>query len=148
VQEKRPVSPPKSRIPHYTVTAAVITGPNRKVLIAQRPAGGLLGGLWEFPGGKQQPGEELTACLQREICEELGVQIRVLKAFGVYRHAYTHFRVTLHAFCCALPNGQAPQPLQVNDLRWVSPHELHGYPMGKIDRQIARNLLAQEALPC
>jgi A/G-specific adenine glycosylase len=148
VQEKRPVGLPKSRIPHYTVTAAVITSPNRQVLIAQRPPGGLLGGLWEFPGGKQQPGEELAACLQREICEELGVQIRVKEPFGVYRHAYTHFRVTLHAFCCTLPNGQTPQPLQVNDLRWVSPHELPGYPMGKIDRQIARNLLSQEALPC
>jgi A/G-specific adenine glycosylase len=148
VQEERPVVQPKSTPPHYTVTAAVITRPDRQVLIAQRPPQGLLGGLWEFPGGKQQPGEDLAACLTREICEELGVRIRVHEPIGVYRHAYTHFKVTLHAFCCTLPNGQGPQPIQVKDLRWVAPQELSAFPMGKIDRQIARDLLAREALPC
>ena len=57
-------------IPHYIVTAAVIRR-NGQVLIAQRPEQGLLGGLWEFPGGKLQPDEDLDACLKREICEEL-----------------------------------------------------------------------------
>jgi A/G-specific adenine glycosylase len=146
VQEQRPVLQKKPATPHYIVTAAVICR-DRQVLITQRPPDGLLGGLWEFPGGKQQPGEELTDCLQREISEELGVQINVQNQMGVYRHAYTHFRVTLHAFRCTLHNGTAPRPLQVNDLRWVTPADLPGFPMGKIDRQIARELLAQEQ-PC
>jgi A/G-specific adenine glycosylase len=144
VQEERPVALEKPAIPHHIVTAAVIHN-QAQVLIAQRPAQGLLGGLWEFPGGKLQPGEDLAACLQREIREELGAGIVVQDQLGVYRHAYTHFRVTLHAFHCTLANGDQPRPLQVNDLRWVAPSELAAFPMGKIDRQIARDLILREA---
>ena len=146
IQDQRPVLQKKPATPHYVVTAAVICR-DRQVLITQRPLNGLLGGLWEFPDGKLQPGENLADCLQREICEELGVRVSVQDCMGVYRHAYTHFRVTLHAFRCTLHNRIAPLPRQVNDLRWVAPAELPGFPMGKIDRQIARQLLAQEQ-PC
>jgi A/G-specific adenine glycosylase len=139
VQEQRPVSQAKPPVPHYIVTAAVIQR-GEQVLIAQRPADGLLGGLWEFPGGKQEQGEDLATCLKREIIEELGVEIDVTGHTGTYRHAYTHFRVTLHAFYCQLVNGAQPRPLQVNDLRWVKPADLANYPMGKIDRQIAQRL--------
>jgi A/G-specific adenine glycosylase len=139
VQEQRPVLPEKPSSPHYTVSAAVIRH-GGEVLITQRPENGLLGGLWEFPGGKQQEGEDLPACLRREIMEELGVEINVGEQVGVYRHAYTHFSVTLHAFFCSLNNGE-PRPLQVNDLRWVPARELTQYPMGKIDRQISKDLV-------
>jgi A/G-specific adenine glycosylase len=62
---------------------------------------------------------------------------------GVYKHAYTHFKVTLHAFNCKLNNGQEPRPLQVKDLSWapVDRSVLETYPMGKIDRQIAQKLV-------
>lgn len=146
LQEERPVVLRKPPAPHYIVTAAVICRQGQ-VLITQRPADGLLGGLWEFPGGKLQPGEDLEGCLRREFCEELGAGVVVQQRLGVYRHAYTHFRVTLHAFHCKLENGASLQPLQVNDLRWVAPAELLEFPMGKIDRQIAHDLLAQER-PC
>jgi A/G-specific adenine glycosylase len=119
------------------VTAAVIHREDR-VLITQRPAEGLLGGMWEFPGGKLLPGEDLAGCLQREIQEELGVDVGVGGWIGVFRHGYTHFQVTLHAFHCTLLNGREPQPLQVQDLRWVSLPELASFPMGKIDRMISR----------
>ena len=135
VQELRPVLFPKRQIPHYLVTAAVIRQ-DGYVLIARRPSQGLLGGLWEFPGGKQQEGEDLPACLRREIWEELGVEVAVGEPLGIYRHAYTHFRVTLHAFQCAITRGE-PQPIQASDIRWVRPGDLPNYPMGKIDRQIA-----------
>lgn len=140
VQEQRPVMLRKPPTPHFTVTAAIIHRPG-EVLIAQRPADGLLGSLWEFPGGKLQPGEDLAACLQREIDEELAVKICIGEPLGVYRHVYTHFRVTLHAFHCRLANGAQPQPIQVQDLRWVHLEQLTGYPMGKIDRQIAEELI-------
>ncbi len=139
IQELRPVLEARPEVPHYTVTAAVIHR-DGQVLISQRPLEGLLGGLWEFPGGKQQPGETLEACLKREIMEELGVKIRVEEPFGVYRHAYTHFRITLHAFCCTLAGRAAPRPIQVHDLLWTGVEELPRFPMGKIDRQIARQL--------
>ncbi|MFC1996056.1 A/G-specific adenine glycosylase [Chloroflexota bacterium] len=140
VQEDRPVKKARPAIPHYTVAAAVIRR-NGQVFIAQRPDKGLLGGMWEFPGGKTEEDESLDVCLKREICEELGVDIEVGAPFGVYQHAFTHFRITLHAFECLLNDG-TPIPHEHKDLRWVRPAELHKFPMGKIDRQIAKRLTA------
>ena len=138
IQEQRPVKKAKPVIPHYTVAAAVIRR-NGQVFIAQRPEEGLLGGMWEFPGGKIEADESLDACLKREICEELGVDIEVGAAFGIYEHAFTHFRITLHAFECLLTGGM-PVPHEHQDFRWVKTAELQDFPMGKIDRQIAKRL--------
>jgi len=80
VQADRPVKKMKNKIPHHTVTAAVFEQGN-KVLIAQRPQNSLLGGMWEFPGGKQETGETLESCLEREILEELGVEVQVGKSW-------------------------------------------------------------------
>jgi A/G-specific adenine glycosylase len=140
VQEQRPVELPRRVVPHVTVTAAVLVRAGL-VLIARRPADGLLGGLWEFPGGKQQAGEDLPACLRRELQEELGVSVSVGEPLGVYRHAYTHFRVTLHAFLCNLDSGEL-QALAHSELRWTAPSDLPSFPMGKIDRQIAQRLMS------
>ncbi len=138
LQEQRPVKKAKASIPHHTVTAAVIHR-NAHILIAQRPQDGLLGGMWEFPGGKVEPGEALQACLKRELWEEMGVNVEVGDSVGIYQHAYTHFRVTLHAFHCTMTQGE-PQQLEHDDLRWVTPGEFDAYPMGKLDRQIANAL--------
>ena len=141
IQEERPVLKPKAVVPHYTVTAAVV-GRNGKVLLAKRPSKGLLGGMWEFPGGKIEKDETFEACLRREIREELGAEIQVGLPFGIYQHAYTHFRITLHAFLCELTDGE-PKPIEAAELAWVRPVDLSQYPMGKVDRQIARKLVAQ-----
>ncbi len=141
LQAERPVRKPKKAVPHHIVTAAVILR-DEEVLIAQRPLDGLLGGLWEFPGGKLERGEDLVSGLKREIQEELDVEVEVLGSFGVYEHAYTHFRVTLHAFGCALTDGQ-PRPKAATDLAWALPAQLQDYPMGKIDRQIAERLAGE-----
>ena len=138
IQEERPLLEAKPVIPHYVVTAAVISRAGQ-ILIARRPSSGLLGGMWEFPGGKVEPGETLAAGLQREIREELGASVAVGDPFGIYQHGYTHFKVTLHAFCCRLLDGE-PQALHASEIRWVTPGEMSTFPMGKIDRQIARRL--------
>ena len=138
VQEQLPVLKTKAEIPHYTVTAAVIRR-DGKVLLAKRPSKGLLGGMWEFPGGKIERNETLEDCLTREIREELDAIIIVGEPFGIYQHAYTHFRITLHAFFCELTEGE-PKPIQAAELVWVNPNELQHYPMGKVDRQIAQKL--------
>lgn len=140
VQDERPVKTLKSPVPHVTVTAAIIERKG-KVLITRRPLKGLLGGMWEFPGGKLLDGEDLDVCLKREIQEELGVNIHVREPFGVYRHAYTHYKVTLHAFLCALQNDKNPKPIQVETLQWSKIPELSNFPMGKLDRQISKKLL-------
>jgi len=137
-QEERPVLKPKPEVPHYTVTAAVLRR-DGKVLLAKRPSRGLLGGLWEFPGGKVEAGETLPACLEREIREELGARIEVGEPLGVFQHAYTHFRITLHAYFCELMGGE-PRPVEADELAWVAAPNLADYPMGKVDRLIARRL--------
>jgi A/G-specific adenine glycosylase len=139
VQTERPVKLAKKPIPHHIVSSAIIHR-TEQVLIAQRPQDGLLGGLWEFPGGKIKPGEDLVTGLKREICEELGVDIDIGTEYGVYHHAYTHFRVTLHAFLCKL-NGSQPQNLYHTNLAWIDLPSLADYPMGKIDRQISNALI-------
>ncbi|HPX95129.1 MAG TPA: A/G-specific adenine glycosylase [Brevefilum fermentans] len=150
LQALRPVTTRGKKTPHLTVTAAVIRRGDQ-VLLAQRPPDALLGSLWEFPGGTLEESDaDLSACLQREIQEELGVAINVGQAFGRYRHAYSHFKITLHAFLCSLSPGVEPQPLEGQNLAWVKIETLPDYPMGKVDRQIARRLIGEddnEALP-
>jgi A/G-specific adenine glycosylase len=140
VQEERPVKLPRKKTPHHTVTAAVIWR-DGQVLLAQRPKNGLLGGLWEFPGGTlEESDEDLPACLRREIKEELGVEVQVDEPFGTYQHAYTHFKITLYAFTSKIIGGTLPKNLESDALAWVGISELGNYPMGKVDRQIAQRL--------
>ncbi len=133
-----PVRLAKKSIPHHQVTAAVIWQ-DTLVLLAKRPAHGLLGGMWEFPGGKLNIDEEHVRGLKREIWEELGVDINVGEAVGTFLHAYTHYKVTLYAYHCTL-TGLQPQALEAQEIRWVSPEQLLNFPMGKIDRMIARKI--------
>jgi A/G-specific adenine glycosylase len=137
-QESLPVMTEKAPIPHYIVTAAVIQRENT-VLIQRRPSKGLLGGLWEFPGGKLEAGETFEQALAREINEELNLSIHVGEKLGQYRHAYTHFRVTLSAYFASMDGGE-PTPLAASELAWVPPEHMTDYPMGKIDRSIANDL--------
>ena len=148
-QLERPVRPPRQRTPHYDVVAGIIwqnkaeTGTSTgKFLIAQRPFDGLLGGLWEFPGGKQEANETLPQALVREIQEELAMQIEVGDFVTQVKHAYTHFRITLHAFHAWHLSGQ-PQHLGVADHAWVTLAELDSYAFAVTDRKIIAALLEE-----
>jgi A/G-specific adenine glycosylase len=134
IEQDLPVRPARKKLPHYDVTAAVIEHEGR-LLIAQRPAEGMLGGLWEFPGGKQEAGETLAECLRREIREELGLSIEVGPLLTTVKHSYTHFKITLHAFRCRLVNG-TPQALGVADWRWVTLAESEDFAFPRTDLQI------------
>jgi A/G-specific adenine glycosylase len=134
LETELPQKTARKPLPHFDVTAAVIRR-DGKLLIAQRSPNGMLGGLWEFPGGKQQPGETLPECLRREIREELGVDIAVDAPIVSVKHSYTHFKITLHAFYCRLLAG-VPQKLGVADWRWVTPAELDNFPFPRTDLQI------------
>ncbi len=123
--------------PHYDVTAAVIWREPGVFLVARRNAEGLLGGLWEFPGGKAEPGESLEDCLRREIREELGVRIRVGERLTVVKHAYTHFRITLHAFHAWLEPGEPePQALDCAAWRWIRLDEAESVAFSAADLRI------------
>lgn len=138
-QSQRPVKKQKAATPHYDVTAGMIWNDSGELLIAQRPLDGLLGGLWEFPGGKVEPGETLPECLRRELREELAVEVEVGELFTVVQHAFTHFKITLHAFTCRHLSGQ-PQAIGVQDWAWVAPDNLSSYAFGKADREVIRTL--------
>jgi A/G-specific adenine glycosylase len=130
--------PPRKRrapTPHHNVTAGVIWRGDY-VLIAQRPLDGLLGGLWEFPGGKQEPGETLPECLERELREELDIEVSVGERVAVVRHAFTHFRITVYAFECQYRSLGEPRSIGVNDWRWVTLAELDNYAIPVVDRKI------------
>lgn len=122
-------------LPHYRVAAAV-TWRDGRILIAQRPLHGLLGGLWEFPGGKVEPGETLPECLKRELREEMDIDIDVGRQLTVVRHAYTHFRVTVYAFEGSYRCAQDPKPIGVRDWRWVTLADLDQYAFPVVDQRI------------
>lgn len=135
--EQLPVRGPHRSTPHYDVAAAVTVATDGTVLVAQRNADDMLGGLWEFPGGKRELGETLEECLTREMMEELDIIVEVDAPVIVVDHAYTHFRITLYAFLCRISSGQ-PRCLDCADFRWVRSSDLDDLPMSVVDRKVAR----------
>lgn len=133
---------PKAR-PHHTVVVAVLSRRRpggEEILIQQRPPEGLLGGLWELPGGKCKPGETLPEALRREITEELGVEIEVGRELISLDHAYTHFSITLHAFLCRLRRGR-PRALAAQELRWVTREALGTHAFPRANQRVLERLL-------
>ena len=137
-QNQRPVMKPKRDVPHYIHAAAVIIeqvgNVRNRVLLAQRPSQGLLAGMWEFPNGRVNgdPAKELAKALKTGY----NLKVRATRnkeVLTTVQHAYSHFKVTVYAFQCELQF--APQN---GNLRWILVKELDEYPMGKIDRQIAK----------
>ena len=133
-----PAATPKKTIPHKDVTAGIIRRGER-ILITKRRPEAMLGGLWEFPGGKLEPGETLEQCLLREIDEELGITIRIERPFIRVDHAYSHFRITLHTFLCRHSRGR-PRALDCAAFRWVHPDHLEEFAFPKADRVVLQAL--------
>ncbi len=128
-----PRRPAKKTLPHQDVVIAVIGNREGKVLVDRRPDHGLLGGLWEFPGGKREPGQSLAGALSRKIREELGVRIEVQGKIGRIRHAYSHFRVTLHAYRCRMAGGRIRLS---REWKWAGPGELAGLAFPRATRKL------------
>jgi len=147
-QSERPVKKKKAPTPHVDVTAGLIRHADGRLLIAQRPMEGLLGGLWEFPGGKLEDGETLEECLARELQEELAIHVQVNDLFVSVKHAFTHFKITLHTFECtylgAMPPYTEPQAIEALNWAWVTEAELEKYSFGKADRQVIKALKARK----
>lgn len=120
------------------VVAAIIRQSGR-ILITQRPDNVHLARLWEFPGGKVEAGESLEGALQREILEEIGIIIRVDDEFFTVDHDYHTKSVRLHFFNCTVLEGEA-HPLDVADLRWVSPQDLSNYQFPPADVELIAKL--------
>ena len=142
IQEQLPVKSVRKPIPHYDVVAGIIRK-DHHFLITLRPPKGLLGGLWEFPGGKVENGETFKQSLKREIAEELGIKILVGSLFTSVKHAYTHFKITLHVFQCQYQSGE----IQLNgcdDYRWIDSSQLDDFAFPGADRKIIDQLMKSE----
>ena len=126
-------------IPQIIDVSAALIFRSGKLLIAQRPAKAHLGGLWEFPGGKREPGETFEQCLVREIREELGADIAVGKLFQSVTHAYPEKNVRLEFFICRLTGGE-PQPLGCAALQWIGRSGLGKYKFPAADAQLLQTL--------
>ena len=120
------------------VVAAVICR-DGKILITKRVDTAHLAGLWEFPGGKVEPGETLKAALMREIREEIGMNVIVFDQCLSVDHEYPRKTVRLHFFNCAIIAGE-PRTIQVADFAWVTPPELTAYSFPEADRAIILRL--------
>ncbi|MBH8564276.1 8-oxo-dGTP diphosphatase MutT [Nostoc sp. CENA67] len=125
--------------PHKIIGVAVIWNDQGQILIDRRRLEGVMGGLWEFPGGKIEPGETVQECIQREIYEELGIEIEVREHLITIDHTYTHLRVTLTVHQCRLIAG-IPQPLECDEVRWVNLDELEQFAFPQANSQIIEAL--------
>lgn len=130
--------PETDKKPHYHVTAGLIWK-DGKLLISRRANGAHLAGFWEFPGGKQEAGEDLSECLEREIGEELGIEARVDAPLVTVNHEYADKRISLHVFNCTWVRGE-PLAIQCQEIRWVTWHDLSGLKFPPPDMEVIERL--------
>ena len=142
-----PVKDAPRSLPFQVIGVGVVLDGVGRVLIDQRLNEGLLGGLWEFPGGKQEEGEAITATIARELAEELAITVAVGEELVVVEHAYSHKRLRFVVHLCRWLSGE-PTPLASQQVRWVEPAELDAYPFPAANARIIaalRQHLAQAA---
>lgn len=125
------------------VVAGLIIADDGRVLITRRKDEQPMGGQWEFPGGKLEPGEAPTAGLARELREELGVEVAVGRAWDVLHHAYPEFDLLMIVYACRLAPGATPRAVEVADLAWCRPAELGGYAILPADAPLVDRLVAE-----
>lgn len=124
------------------VVACALVDPDNRVLIAQRPEGKSLAGLWEFPGGKVDPGESPEAALIRELREELGVETKAacLAPLTFASHAYEDFHLLMPLYVCRRWTG-FPESREGQALKWVRAKALRDYPMPPADLPLIAPLI-------
>lgn len=133
LQEARPIVAKRAIVPHHTLVVGVLSKRGR-VLLVQRSTEELLGGLWQFPTVRVENGDGQAKTLQRGLQRTFGVRAAIGAPLPIVTHAYTHFRVTAHVFRCQWKSGA------VKIGKWVYPSALPEYPMGKVDRRIAKQI--------
>jgi 8-oxo-dGTP diphosphatase len=127
--------------PLVLVAAVVLVDPDGRVLLAQRPEGKAMAGLWEFPGGKVDPGETPESALIRELAEELGIDVTAscLAPFTFASHTYADFHLLMPLYVCRKWSG-IPSAREGQRLRWVRPARLAEYPMPPADKPLVAML--------
>ena len=121
--------------------AIVFDADHHQLLICKRKAGTVLGGFWEFPGGKCDPGEAPRDCACREVLEETGLRVRILRPLAQIEHVYPHASVRLHPFVCELMGGEL-QLLEVDEARWIEPARVGDYQFPEANAALVRQIAA------
>ena len=129
---------------HKRIGVAVISNRQGKILIDRRKDRGEMARLWEFPGGKIEPGETIEECIEREIKEELDIEIIVGDRLTTITHAYKTFNVTLYVHECQHVGGE-PKPLECEEIHWVEPADMNRYKFPQANTQII-NILQQKGI--
>jgi A/G-specific adenine glycosylase len=129
IQSDLPITIKKAQKPHYDVAVGIIWDKN-KLLITKRKEDGLLGGLWEFPGGKIKKNESIKSAIKREIKEELSINIKPETLIHQVDHHYSHFSVTINAINCQYNGGQIKLS-GPTDFKWVNTSKLRSYAFPK-----------------
>jgi 8-oxo-dGTP diphosphatase len=135
----RSESAPLTERPRKLVVAGLIVGDDGRILITQRRADQALPLLWEFPGGKVEPGEAPVAALVRELREELGVTVSVGRIWDVLFHAYPAFDLVMLVYACRIVDG-SPRAVEVADLAWVAESDLARWDILPADRPLVERL--------
>ncbi len=139
--EKFPVKQKKPPVPHFTIVVGIIKNQNGKILITKRKANQLLGGLWEFPGGKVKENETLESALEREIKEEVNLNVTLNGFLCKVNHAYSHFKITMHAFQCYTDNIKNIKCNSADNYKWIEKNQLNEFAFPKANRVIIENLI-------
>ena len=140
-----PVKDASRPLPFQVIGVGVVLNAAGEVLIDQRLNEGLLGGLWEFPGGKQEPGEAIERTIARELMEELAIEAEVGEELITLEHAYSHKKLRFVVHLCRWLSGD-PQPLASQQVQWVRPDQLADYPFPAANARIIEALLAHPAV--
>lgn len=127
-------APDNPGLPILHVAAAALIDRDGRILLAQRPEGKAMAGLWEFPGGKIEPGETPEFALMRELQEELGIETRpcCFAPIGFASHSYQDFHLLMPLFVCRTWRG-TPQGREGQVMQWASAKDLYNYPMPEAD---------------
>ncbi len=136
-----PVKDSSAPAPFQVIGVGVVLDGAERVLIDQRLEDGLLGGLWEFPGGKQEPDEPIVDTIRRELREELAIEVEVGEELIRLEHAYSHKRLRFIVHLCRWSSGE-PQPLASQQVRWVEPQRLEEFPFPAANARIIAALRA------
>lgn len=137
-----PVTDAAKPLPFQVIGVGVVLNAAGEVLIDQRLEEGLLGGMWEFPGGKQEQGETIETCIARELKEELGIAVTVGAELITVEHAYSHKKLRFVVHLCDWLSGE-PQPLASQQVRWVRPDALGDYAFPAANAKIIAALLGK-----
>jgi A/G-specific adenine glycosylase len=139
IQETLPIRRNRPSVPRKEMVAAILENGKGAYLVMQRPPSGLLGGLWGFPGGDKPPRKSREQALMDAVEQDFGMRVACGGKWVAVKHAYSHFRVTVHACVCRIEDG-APHTPRYPQWRWADPEALMDLPFSRVDRKIIQIL--------